>query len=376
MELTPVMKKFALFFVAFNAIQGSATAWQEEEEESFPTQGCVDSELEFSVWNSTQGCADAEQNSNKCTNNAFKRYCPVICKSCPDTCEDQAFCNDHNSDDYCKKYWFARDCAITCNFCPTLVPTISPAPSVERGFIMIGEKEGLFRGSRLGFAITMSSDSKEIFVAGRNPKEDRVDILEYSGAEDRLETIISDLNARYKVVLDTSSDGKNLAVAYQMFDEDKLGKVEVYRNQGATWDQAAVFYANSTYYGDHKFGQSLRISDDGKTLLIATNSSVRVYDFNELGWRPNIPILRNVAVVDATMTSDGNIVAVYTTEPSIINVYKWSDKNWEQHGDEITTSVNETVGLFDNIMLADDGKKYLLPHQGCIFFVVQSMYLI
>ena len=82
-----------------------------------------------------------------------------------------------------------------------------------------------------------------------------------------------------------------------------------------------------------------------------------MYDFNELGWRPNIPILRNVAVVDATMTSDGNIVAVYTTEPSTINVYKWSDKNWEQHGDEITTSVNEAVGLFDNIILADDGKK-------------------
>jgi len=349
MEMAPSMKKSVLFLAAFNALQGLVTAWQEEEE-SFPMRGCVDSKIEFPVWNSMRTCSDAEENSVKCNHHAFKRYCPVICDSCPDACEDQPFCDDHNPDEFCKKFWYARDCAVTCDFCPP----------VERGFVKIDEREGLSEDSHIGLAITMSSDSQNVFVAGTNAEKESAEILEYSGVENTLEPIIIGLDSRNKMVLDTSSDGKHLAVAFRLFDPDKLGRVEVYRKHNAIWDRKAVFYANSTIYGDFKFGQALRISDNGQILLIAMKSSVRVYDFDRMDWRPDVPIPASFAhparVADASMTSDGNFVVVSTTVRSSIRAYRWSGENWTQHGDKISPLKGQALALFDRVRIVDDGE--------------------
>jgi len=189
------------------------------------------------------------------------------------------------------------------------------------------------------------ASNRKVFAAGMNPDEDRIVISEYDGVEKKKDKYVENLNADKNLVMETSGDGRYIIVAYNKYESTDLGRVEVYHKDSASWVRKKLSRAESN---ESAYGKSLAISDDGNIILIATNSSVRVFDFVSNAWRPEISITSNV--IDTSMTPDGNIVAISEDAPSKIHTYKWSNGNWNQYGDTISQS-----SQVDRLEIVDDG---------------------
>lgn len=367
-----------LVLIIFNDLPCSVTAEHDddEEEEPSPNQGCMNSETAFFVpiridkeWVQVMmGCEEAEQDNNICISlHGFKRNCPITCNSCPDTCEDQQSpvgikgedleCSDARAVQYCEKWRFAHHCPVTCNFCPSLAPTVSPAPTPVYGFVKIDEEGGSHRRGYLGHSIAMASHGQKTFVAelNRDSVISSVDILEYSGSKKMLlEDVVANLDQVSRATqMEVSSNGENIIMTFEL---DKKGMVEVYRLDGSIWRLRRIF--SSSLDTDFTFGRALDISADGNTILIASKSSVLVFDFNTKSFRADFPYDAMGDVAHASMTQDGKFVAVSKSTPSSsITVYEWSNNgDWNQCGGNILSLISSAKGRYGVVKIVDGGR--------------------
>jgi len=348
---------------------------------------CIDSESEFNAWvinrdqewvQETKTCKPAKINSTKwCEYSEFKRNCPVICDACPSTpCKDQdgivkippkgkekTCAVKFYVKELCKKYVFAMHCPVTCNFCPytTLSPAVTPnpttlTPTTITRFTKIIEEYGADAGGEFGLQVATASSGDEIFITEN--VGNRIELYRYLKNTGQYSAVTrsDDFAKNFGAKLATSKDGKNLVYAYTT--TDGRDKVEVWkRNDGGVgyWVARGNFFLSS----ENKINSlSVDISDNGKTIMVANNTEVYVYDYRwkkqkwKLRGQKGIEFESRRQVLNASMSPDGLVVAISLFSPGSIKLYKWKERKWKRHGHIMALDKSE-LGFFSAIKFAN-----------------------
>lgn len=317
---------------------------------------------------STSTCKKARQNPSYCDgNDAFKRFCPETCDSCP-TCENtnREFLIDGQlvkcaDADYrpglCDVYKFAKKCSIECDFCESSSPAISslsPSPSISTTIpsfvddipptlppsgdftggwsfekdIMLEEKTG---------EITALSDNSQVLVLSGNVGE----LTTYTKNSLGLWVMEDDFMTSYDVdSVALSRNGTIMIVSSQ--NTEGTYYISVLSWDGNRWTDGGKYRkqisSDSVEGASNPVGLPVAISDSGNTFAVAAIQGLMIYDFNTdmIEWTARSEIKVGTDATQLAISADGTRVAVNRQDTTNVEVYEYRPSGkWNLLGDAI-----------------------------------------
>jgi len=175
------------------------------------------------------------------------------------------------------------------------------------------------------------------------------------------------IDERFGESVSLSANGRILAVGapkHKGNDGFENGRVQVYSFDSGSWNQLGQDI-DGTIDGA-RFGTSVKLSDDGLTIICGTDSSnitpppAKVFRYNGSTWR----ILGQPIGIDSTpisdlkpsvsISGDGTVVAVSSPAISMTQIFRFNEPKWEQIGSNITgVKVDDRAGI--SISLSSNG---------------------
>jgi hypothetical protein len=153
------------------------------------------------------------------------------------------------------------------------------------------------------------------------------------------ETLESDSGDHYGYSVSLSNSGNSMAIgAPDALDTFGLrtGKVETYDWHGIHWAKMGVIYGDPKIYS---FGETVKLSPDGKVLAISDREYVYFYDW-EGGWKDRgVFVKGRVGPIDMVEDSNGDLIIALSfptynswdsTSVGKIEFYRWKDRKLEK----------------------------------------------
>jgi len=212
----------------------------------------------------------------------------------------------------------------------------------EEDYLFVKKREiaGLNEKGYLGLDLAISEGGERIFFSENNKDANQFNVYEYDPFTQSMQMAISLDYFGRATEMATSKNGEHLIIAYAIHDED-LARVEIWDKGDSKWSRRGDSIDASNFADDeHRVGQSLGISDNGNTILVASASSVGIFkwgDFCQITcWYPVGDVIAPKGkVTDASMSPDGKFIAIAEDSPAEINVYRRSIEGWKRKGNKI-----------------------------------------
>ncbi len=184
------------------------------------------------------------------------------------------------------------------------------------------------------------------------------------------------INEEFGYSVDLSMDGQTLAIGNRDSNPNNeiLGEVEVFNLVNNQWVKKG-----SSLFGieNEAFGNSIKLSDDGNTIIIGSPSSsvnginsgrVRVYFYDGTDWVTKGQTLfgnnsDSLFGFDVDISSDGNRVAISSPANNLhtgaVTVFSFDGNIWDFTGNVITGD-NTASSFGQDISLSDDGNTIVI----------------
>jgi len=272
----------------------------------------------------------------------------------------------------------AEECKQTCNTCPP------PFEVCEEGeWVRLGSKiRGEDSFSQSGNSISISADGKTLAIGaeGNTPDGDysiyqagHVRVYSYDQSLDDWVQLGGDIDgeeynglAGYSVSL--SDDGLTVALGAPYVNND-AGQVQVYFFKSGIGDWIQLGGDLLGEYDNDKFGYSVALSGDGKTVAGGDDGDVRVFYYDELSsdW-----VQRGNGIdggVYTKLSDDGKTVSVNSFGDNAVKVYSFdeTDMEWNKVGSDIADDGKSWFGMdassaVDVVAVGDIGAEIVQVH--------------
>ena len=198
---------------------------------------------------------------------------------------------------------------------------------------------------KVGSSVSLSADGKTIAIGavdGGNLDEGVIRIYQFINDkwEKQGEDIVGDgtqFYLGYKVIL--TPNAKFLAATAYRNNSSKKGTVKVYENISGTWTQRGTSLEGEFNYD--AFGYSIDLSDDGNVLAIANKGrqKVKVFKFSNNDWIQignDFTDLKTTTreFISVSLSSNGNRVAVGSSTG--VSIYENNNDSWNLVGNKIS----------------------------------------
>jgi hypothetical protein len=169
-----------------------------------------------------------------------------------------------------------------------------------------------------------------------------------------------------------SGDGATLAIGAQRFDNAK-GQVRVYKVIGSNWVQ--IGDSINGEQDNNLLGSSVSLSKNGNILGIgipgfnSNKGKVMIYEFIGTNWEKLGSDILGIDTSDfghsVSLSDNGKIIGVGSTQDGKSKVYNFVDPNWEQLGEDFdnkgwSVSISGEGTIFVTSDIEDDNEKGLV----------------